>query len=298
MNLTAKQLIPAIKDAFLNQDKYEMHRDIADLSGGNEFFADYMSSVIMERKDPEPPIFYTTTGAYDLISCVGLLQSVVFQGDKVLLNIPFQEYVAQRTSAILPLVLQTLNFNSLKDKNILYIGTGRLAKKSIQMLKEVYPEVETIDFNNKSGKAGEFLEICEKLNVKANFVNLEDISKYDYIFSYTNSFATNVLLDKHLKQLKKGAFIGSFISSGGEIDDSFYLNKNANIILDWAKTPDLALELQSLISSGKLNEKRFVYLKELLEENKEVNPDADYTIYRSSGTPMQNLAVLKILLNG
>lgn len=53
--------------------------------------------------------------------------------------------------------------------------------------------------------------------------------------------------------------------------------------------------MQRMIAQNILKRESIIYLKDLISGEQKLE-DESYTIFRSLGTPMQNLAVLKILM--
>ena len=66
----------------------------------------------------------------------------------------------------------------------------------------------------------------------------------------------------------------------------------ANIVCDWDMTLLGAKELARAIENKQVAKKDVIFLKDLLGGAKSVDTSKRYTIYRSTGTPIQNLAVL------
>jgi len=296
-NLSAKVLIPTISKIFLEQDRYQMDKNIIEFTNESKYIGDYFNFVIFELHKDKAPTFYHVASPFDLISKKIGQQALVFENGKLLLNIDFVNYALMRTGVMDSLLLKNLGVNSLIDKNVLYFGSGNISKWSLRFLKEIYPELTRVDFINKSGKNNDFMSYSNKLKVKASSPQFVDIGKYDYIFCHTNS-TSSILNRNDLQKIKPGTVITSTISSTehGELADEFFNSNMSNIITDWPASITSAKELKRTIENKSLEETKIIFLKDLLSGKRKIDQSKKYTIYRSTGTPMQNLAVLKLLL--
>ncbi|HVF69909.1 MAG TPA: hypothetical protein VNA13_05085 [Xanthomonadales bacterium] len=293
-----KELAAKIKDVFINQDQYKMFKHVEEFKTGNKFLGDYFIFVIFESRGDKPPTFYTVCSPFDLVTEKAPEQALVFENGELILNTDFSHYTSVRTGLMDTLVVQSVGNTDLKDKSILYIGTGKIAIESIKGLKEFFPELDQVDFYNQTKDSKEFGDACKKLNINTRFAELDNIGKYDFIFCHTSS-QEPVLTEEHKKLLKKGVLITTFVSSSekGEVEYGFYDTSRANVLMDLDSTPIVAKELQVAIDKEIADVRKIGILKDLFENKFSLNPNALYTIYRSTGTPMQNVAVLKLLLN-
>lgn len=295
--IAPQDLANAIKQIFLNQDKFIFDKYVPEFMWEGKFFGDYYNSIMVESLADKPPIFYHSLSPFDVMSHKAPCQAVVFQDGKVLLNIDFADYVNQRTGVMDALLLQALGVKTLAGKNILFVGTGRVAKCSLTALKALYPDVQSLDYLNSSGHAEEFIGIAKELNVEGKQGKLSEIGKYDYIFCHADP--KEVILTVGMKKdIKNGAVITSFITTAGaaEVADDYFDTDNANVIIDWDKTLTTGADIKRLVTDGIADPDKMICLKDLFAVKAKLNPDAHYTLYRSHGTPMQNLAILKLLL--
>ncbi len=291
-----QQLAIKISEVFTHQEDYQLAKHIQEFKNGDTYLGDFLVYFIFESHGENPPTFYTVNSPYDMVTKKAPQQALVFEDGKLIFNEDYTEYVTVRTGVMDGLLLKALQVKSLTDKKILYLGTGPVAQHSLKALKEIYPEIIQVDFNNRTKDSGKFGDIAKELDITIQYVDLSDVSTYDYIFCHTSSLDP-VLTDDHFKQIKQGALITTYVTMGsenGEIIDAFYDNTQANIIMDWEQTPIMAKELKRAMDSGKAN--NVVVLNDVLNGNYKSNSNARYTLYRSVGTPMQNVALLKILL--
>jgi ornithine cyclodeaminase/alanine dehydrogenase-like protein (mu-crystallin family) len=215
----------------------------------------------------------------------------VFEGGKQLLNIEFDKYVSMRTAAMNAVVLNALNITDLSDKKVLIFGSGKIATETVKILASVFL-LKEIDVISKTGNLAEITKAVKNISIQIG--NIDDISKYDLIICHTKTDKP-VISESHIQKIKHGAILTSFISSTehGEFPDSIFNDKRANIITDWCQTILGAKDLQRAKEAGLFVDS--MYLKDLLS-GKTIDTSKQYTIYRSTGTPIQNLAVLKVLL--
>ncbi len=99
-----------------------------------------------------------------------------------------------------------------------------------------------------------------------------------------------------IAQINQGALITSFASEDHvEVAEEYYSTKTAVIIVDWMQTVDEAPELKSAVGKGTTTVEDIVTLKDAFASS---TPSAGkrYTIFRSHGTPMQDLAAMQLIL--
>ncbi len=295
--ITSQNLAKSIKNIFLNQEKFIFDKYVPEFTWEGKFFGYYYNSIMIEPLGDKPPIFYHSLSPFDIVSHKAPDQAVVFQDGKVLLNIDFANYVNQRTGIMDALLLQTLGIKTLTKKNILFIGTGKVATCSLTSLKALYPDMELAYFLNSRGHAEEFVTVGKEVGVEIKEGNLSDINVYDFIFCHADPKEIILTTDMK-KQIKKGAVITSFITTAGqaEVADDYFDTENANVIIDWDKTLETGADIKRLVEKGILPADKMIRLKDLFAEKTKLNSNAHYTLYRSHGTPMQNLAMLKLLL--
>lgn len=291
--MQAQQLIDAIKEVFLHQEKYAMHKYVYEFEMEGKFVGDIFNYFIYEKNGENPPYVYHTASPYDVISKKAPDQALVFHDGKVIYNADFTELVAMRTGVMDALVLQNLGWQSLKDKRVLLFGTGKTARWSLTYLKEIYPDLSNIDIVNASGYADSFLELAKELGVSASLIKNVDIAQYDVIILHTSATET-VLKKEAIQKIKKGAVILSYKTTSpvGEAETDFYKSEKANIIIDWEASLTSLPELKEAVEVGYLKDP--IPLTDLFAQN--TLPEKNYTIFRSSGTPMQNVGILKLAL--
>lgn len=211
------------------------------------------------------------------------------------MNIDFDSFVSKRTAAMSTVVLQALGVGSLVDKKVLLFGSGKIATESLKILNFELG-LTNIDVINRTRDFTNIRSEFKESNLSINAGFIKNIGKYDIIIAHTQT-AEPLISNAQLTEIKQGAFLASFISSTehGEFPDEIYDGKKANIIIDWEQTLVGAKDLKRALEAHKFDEHDLIYLKYLLS-GKAIDQNKQYTVYRSTGTPIQNLAALKLLV--
>lgn len=293
-----KDLSDKIFEIFTHLENYKLAKYIEEFKEGDTYLGDFLVYYIFEPRGANPPTFYTINSPYDRVSGKSPQQALVFEDGKLALDINFTHFVDVRTGVMDSLMLKQLGTTSLSDKKILYLGTGHVATESLKSLKEHFPDVQHVDFYNRKNDAGLFGSTAQELGITTTYTDLTDISQYDIILCHTSS-SEPVLTKEHTPQVKKGAMIFTYVtvaSDKGEVADEFFDNAKANILMDWPQTLNMAKDIDNAIHKGILQKESLVLLQDIFSKKVQLDTNKQYTIYRSSGTPMQNLAVLKLLL--
>lgn len=290
------KLLEKIKDSFIRQEEYFFDKHVPEFNKDDKFFADYFNQIAVEPLGDKPPRFYHTFSPFDVVSNKAPHYAVVFEAGKKILDIEFDKYVSMRTAVMSVLVLKSIGTKSLKDKKVLIFGSGKIATESVKILNSVLG-LSKVNIISRSGDLSKIKSVTSDLNILIEVGDISKIEQFDVIIAHTQT-AKPLLTTEDLSRLKKGAILASFISSTehGEFVDEVYDTDKANIITDWPQTLTGAKDLNRAIKSGICNKKEVLQLKEFLLGVK-LNKDKQYTVYRSTGTPIQNLAILKALLS-
>lgn len=294
MKLNFEKVYKEISYLFKNEDQFQMKKIVTEFIEDEKFKGDYYNFLIWEHRDLFPK-FYHILSPFDVISNQSPQHAMIFQNGKLLLNQDYTEYASARTGIMDAIFLKEMEIENLDKKRILIIGSGKIAKWSLYYLKEAFPELIEIDFTNKSKNSKEFVDYSSDIKVKSNFVDSPNYSDYDILIFHTNSDKT-LLTKEFIDKMKPGSIITTYISSTahGEIASEFYDSKVSNIVLDWHDNLDGEKELSNQIASKKVE--KLNVLKDLFANGKDGFDENKITIFRSKGTPMQNLAVLRTLL--
>ena len=289
-------LLSSLKRTFINQDDFMFDKHTPDFQQDGKFLGDYFSQLAVEPRGTRAPRFYHTFSPFDVISNKAPHRAVVFDDGELILDIDFDSYVAMRSAAMNAVVLQGLGIDSLADKHVLLFGGGHLATQALKILASQLG-LTAVDVITKSGDLTRIKKATEDIDLEISSGSIEDIAKYDVIICHTQA-AASIITSEHIDKVKQGAVITTFITSTehGEVADAAFDSKNANIITDWDKTILGAKEMQRAQDLGLFKPQDIVSVKELLQDPVRIDKDKHYTIYRSTGTPIQNLAVLRELV--
>lgn len=292
------KLAQTIKELFIEKHKYQTHRTFTDFKDkdGN-WIGDYLNDLVFELKENEAPIYYHVFGPFELISKKAPQSAIVWQEGKTLLEVKdFIPYLLIRTAIMTPILLKELTQESLENKKILYFGTGTYAKESLRLMKFFNPEISEVDFINTRNEDANFVNFAKEIGANAMSNDKSNLAKYDIIICHTSS-QLNVLSETDLKNIKTSAFIFSFVSSSkeGELAKEFYNENLFNIVIDSEETATAASDLKSAINEKLISQERLITLTQLFNKEKVIKSEKP-TIFRSCGTSLQNLAILKMLI--
>ena len=291
--LDYQELSVAIKEVYLDSEKYQLNKHVPTFQKDGEYVGDFFNFTMFELDGENAPIFYHIFSPYDIITSKSSQHAVVLRAGELIMETEFSPFMIQRTGIMTSIVIDALNVDG-NSSNILYVGTGRMAKADLTAMKSAFSKIEQVTFINASGNGKEFVEFAEKLGITAVHGGLSDIGSFDVIACHTNS-KEPVLAPEMISQLKEGALITTFSSEDfTEVDSEFFNSDSANIIVDWEQTIGESPELKLAVERGGVNEDKILTLKNILEDRK--LEDKKYTIYRSHGTPTQNLAAMKLLM--
>lgn len=295
--LKTQDILTNIKKVFIEQEKYLFDKYVPEFMVNDKLLGDSYNQMAVEPRGKNPPRFYYNISPFDVISKTTPDQAIAFENGQLILNVAFADYVKIRTAAMEAIVLEALGVKSLKDKKILIIGVGKIAQHVVRILKESYPDMDQLDVVSHSGNFDVIKDVGQKCKVTVSEGSLETIQIYDIVMCHTKT-ENIILTEGHMKKIKQGAIVTTFIdpSVSNEVASAFYDSSTANIIGDWDQTLTRGTDLAEAIKIGLTKEEDVVMMKDLLSGKWKVDTSKRYTIYRSTGTPIQNLAVLQLLV--
>lgn len=284
-----------IERAFVHQDKYVFAKYVTEFKRGNEFGGDHVTFIMIDPLQT-PPMFYEVTSPFDLISGKAPQLALAFSNGECVLNTDYTEHAAMRTGIMDALVLRKTR-HDLHNLKILLFGSGKTATWSVKGMATITPDIKTVDYWSKSGKKRGFEEMATEVGIKMNYEPdwHKKLGEYDVIICHTNA-TEPILKADDISRVKAGVEIHSFIGSSenGEIADEFYLG-DAKIVSDWPHILEDNKIMQRARKKG-MKSGEIVYLKELFG-GKPINiNDQKRLICQFGGTPIQNLAVMKVLI--
>ncbi len=289
------KLVTSLREAFIEQDAYFFDKHVPEFVKDGVFLGDYFNTIAVEPLGSKPPRFYHVYSPFDVISNKAPTYASVFENGELLLHMDFEEQIVMRTAAMNLVLLKGLGIESLASKNVLLFGSGKIATQTVQMLA-LELGLKTVDVMSKSGDLNKIKTATEKSGVAIQSGSIERFSEYDVIICHTQS-TEPVIRKEDLVKIKQGAILASFISSTnhGEFPDEIFDSAKANIITDWSQTILGAKDLQRARDNRLFAEGDLLYMKDILT-GKRIDESKQYTVYRSTGTPIQNLAALKLLI--
>jgi len=280
------------KKIFLEEDKFQMKKVITDFNSDGKFLWDFFSFLIREEIKNESPIFYSVVSPFDAIWKTEAYSSNIYRDGKILYSWDFSKYTAIRTGLLVPLIIDILKVN-IQNKKTIIIWTGKLAKNGVQAMYAYYPNISEIFYTNHSWRKKDFEDVFKDYPFTLTYVKKPNFIEYDYITFYTN--AKESILKK-TSEIKDGAIISSHISSTDFAEYSDEVYKEWNVIVDWRDNLSSMKDIQRALEKKYLKKEEILSLREVLEW-KSFKNNKRYTLIRSTGTPMQNIAVLKYLWN-
>lgn len=290
---TTQDLVNNIKKVYLQKDRFEMQKHIADFHDESGAYVwDYFNLFIQERIQNQAPKLYHIGWPFDLISNKAPQRALIFQNGELLFDQDITHEVNVRTAAMNFVVLSALWVGSLGSKKILLVGTGNVWKEFLKQLKDFDDSVTSLDYSNTRDKDEEFESLGATIGVSCNPVQLTSLESYDIIALHTSS-RKPVISKELFATVKHTAIVTSFMGGHGEIEWSVY-DGQVQVIIDRAQTLKDAKELALQIENGSFSKDSVILLDELLSGAKKPNNEKPI-IYRSTGAPMQSLAILQLM---
>ncbi len=291
---TTKELITNIIKIYGEKEKYEMQKHICDFHDDKgKYIGDYFNLFIQERIDNQAPKMYHIGWPYDLISKKAPQRATVYQNGELLINQDITHEINVRTAAMNFVILSLLGITDLSHKKVLLYWSGNVWKEFLKLLKEYDWMVNVMDYSNTKGPNKEFEALWTSLGITCNYFMWSSLQEYDLIVLLTNS-RTHVITKELFSTVKNTAIIASFIGSQPvwELEWCIY-NKDVQVIIDRDQTLVYAKDLWEQIKSGDISWDTILTIGDLLQGKK---PSVGKPIiYRSTGAPMQSLAIVQLI---
>lgn len=290
-----KTLANEIKRVFLEQGKYVFEKKVTEFSVDGKFAGDIINFLMFDPSTT-PPTFYEVSTPFDLVSKKAPQHALVYRDGKCVFQADYTEYAAMRTGIMDALILSHTH-NNLSDLKVLLFGSGKTASWAIKGLAALTPEITHVDYYSKSGRRESFEEMGKGLGITLTYTEewRENLPTYDIITCHTRA-ESPILTPSDIPLIKLGAQIHSFITSTehGELADELYHSSIA-LLSDWPKILEYNKILMRIIAKKQINPEKITYLREVFGGRYVRDKTVPYTIVQMGGTPIQNLAVLKIL---
>lgn len=285
INIELKALGAKLTEVLLHQERYQMDLIVKEFDGD-----DFLFFYIYEKRQGSSPRFYFIVSPYDQVTKAAPQGAQVFDNGKLVLQLDYTEYVKVRTGLMDAFALSALGQDPT-GKKILYMGAGGVSEWSLRALKAYFPNVTSVDYKNASGGKASFESLGKSLGITTTYVDTPDIALYDYIFMHTSA-RTPIINAEQVAQIKKGAFI-SIYSDKTEVAIEVY--KDAAVLLNWQNSFKKEEDLVAANEKGFVDESKVAIMHSLLDNH--AIPEGHHIVFRSGGTPMQNIAVLQLLLS-
>lgn len=290
---TTQELIANIKKVYLEKEKYEMQKVICDFHDENgSYIGDYFNLFIQERIANQAPKLYHIGGPFDLISKKAPQRAVAYQNGELLINCDITHEVNVRTAAMNFVVLNSLGITDLSNKKILLYGTGNVWKEFLKLLKDYDWWVNSLDYRNTKSGDKEFESLWSSLGIQCHYFTWDSLQDYDLIVLHTSS-RTPVITKELFATIKNTAIVTSFSWSQPELEWWIY-DQNVQVIIDRDQTIETTKNLWEQVENGNLSRDSVILLNELLSGLKKPSYEKPI-IYRSTGAPMQSLAILQLM---
>lgn len=269
-----KQLEEKIVSVFLDQTGLHFAKNYTEFKDSQDtFVADHINFLMVEERDGDAPLIFSIVTPYDDVSKKAPQQAVIFHGGAVQSSIDYTDYADMRTGIMDAIVLKRV-FDDLSSKKILIVGSGKTAKWSLQCLGALVPEIKTVHYTNTSGQKSELeAELAEKMELI--YEENPEAHDFDIVICHTSS-KKPVFSVEQLNKMNPGSFVSFYNKT--EIPEE-YLAEATHVIYDWEGNVD------------DVSDKYF--LKDLFK-GKQLDASG-VTVFKSSGTPLQNFAVLKMI---
>lgn len=295
--LNKEELVEKIREKFMNLDDYMYQRKLFEfIDEKGNYLGDNFFETTFKFQNPKPPIVYEITGPYDSVSKSFAAVARVYYKSKLIFQYDHNDGIAQRTAAMTWLYIDALKH---KVNNILIYGPGLISTNIADYLKYFNPGLKSIDYVHHSIPSELFEKNLNKFGVEANFVKEPDLSKYDTVIMATTT-KKYCITKENIEQLKPNTVVVSLCTTSaiGEIEPEVYGLDNVQLFLDYELTRTFTVEMKKANKMGCIRNE--VYLKDVIEGSNRVylnQPVGDKVkIIRLTGTPMQNIAVIEMML--
>lgn len=306
--LDKEKLVELIKEKFLNIEDYKYHRVLQDYrdNEGN-FIGDNFWESTFKLSEGESPTIYEITGPYDIVSKKYAYVARVFKDGDMVYQFDMRAGNAQRVAAIVWGYLSELNLNSAergKPKRVLLIGPGNINRHVLEYLVHFMPELENVDYYHYKEAKPEFEKFAQELGVGAKFVSEIDYTAYDTFISAVNGKEPVVDVE-NFKKIKPGSVFVSLSTTGAnDLHPEIYGLDTVNLFFDYEGTKTFTEDMRTANEKGYLE--NVIYYTDVLRKQIAPMPmagrksapavDEKVNVLRLTGTPMQNIAVIEMML--
>ena len=292
-DLEKSVLIDKIREQFKDIDKLKYQRTLLEFfDDQGQFLGDNVFETTFKLREDDAPLVYEVSGPYDAVSKEYATIARVFYRGELEFECDLKPGILQRTAAMVILYLDTLN---QPLGNILLVGAGKLAVHVAAYLKHFSPELKNIDYQDLDQKVGDFEIPVKEFGLQTRYVDTPDFSVYDTIILSTTT-STCIIDNDNISTLKPGSVVVSLCttSQSGEIAEEVYARSDINTFLDYDLTKTFTAEMKRANDLGYLD--NAILFQDILAGQSDYDLEAKVNIVRLTGTPIQNVAVIDMML--
>jgi hypothetical protein len=292
-NLDKVLLVEKIREQFTKIEQLKYRRALLEFfDDQGKFLGDNVFETTFKVRDGDAPLVYEVSGPYDNISKEYATIARVYYRAELQLECDMKTGIFQRTAAMVWLYLDTLKHTPVK---ILLIGAGKVALQTAAYLKHFVPTLACVEYQDLTRKT-DFEDQLQKLGLVANFLPDPDFSMFDTIIMATNT-ATCLIHEGNFSTIKPGTVVISLCttSQSGEISEEVYARTDINLFLDYDLTKTFTEDMRKANNHNYLD--KAVLFHDILSGKSDFDLNTRVNIIRLTGTPLQNVAVIDMMLN-
>jgi hypothetical protein len=287
-------LVDRIRTQFRNERQLRYQRSLVEFFDDHgKFIGDNVFETTFKMRDGDAPLVYEVSGPYDAVSNQYATIARVYAAGQLKFIYDIKPGILQRTAAMVWLYLETLHHTLGR---VLFVGAGKLAQHTATYLKHFSPALDAMDYQSRSGHSDGFESLLAGLGIQAKYVEAPDLSVYDTIILATNT-SRCILHEGNCAELRPGSLTVSLCTTSqtGEISSEVYARPGVNLFLDYELTKSFTVDMRGANGLGYLDKATF--LRDLLTGQATVDIQTRANIVRLTGTPIQNVAVIDMMLD-
>jgi hypothetical protein len=291
-NLDKVLLVERIREQFTKIEQLKYRRTLLEFfDDQGKFLGDNVFETTFKLRNGDAPLVYEVSGPYDVVSKEYATNARVYYRAELQFECDMKSGIFQRTAAMVWLYLDTLK---RIPKKTLLIGAGKVALQTSAYLKHFSPALESIDYQDLTRKT-DFEHQLQELGLTAQYLSDPDFSMYDTIIIATNT-NTCIIHERNFSTLKPGTVIVSLCttSQSGEISEEIYARTNLNIFLDYNLSKTFTEDMRKANNLGYLD--KAILFHDILAGQSDFDLATKVNIIRLTGTPLQNVAVIDMML--
>ena len=293
-NLDKDLLVKKIVEQFRNSENLIYKRSLLEFfDDQGQFIGDNVFETTFKTRENQAPLIYEISGPYDAVSKKVATIAKVFHRGELLFQCDIEEGAIQRAAAMAWIYLDALN--KLPGKTLL-ISQEKVDLETGAYLKHFSPGFVHIDYHDTERKIEGFERPLQNIGLKANYQESPDLSVYDTILFMAPTTNTYLINEDNISSLKPGSVVISFstTSQTANIASEIYQRDDVNIFLDYEPTKTFSEDMKRANELGYLE--KVITFKDLLNERTSLNLTDKINLVRLTGTPMQNIAVIEVVL--